>query len=107
MTPEGSIRLQQCHLLNRTVIKRFMIQRPDGEQRFFGFQSPSKFRITLSVLSYAESMLCLDIYPNESEYTELGPAACIELVPIQPNRYSRRKDASECPGDLVEGYEAA
>ncbi|KAJ8062367.1 hypothetical protein OCU04_008911 [Sclerotinia nivalis] len=63
-----------------------MVQGPDGNQQFFGFPQPFEFPPhTVIALNYTGT-LCLDIYPNDPEYTEPGPVNRLELLPIAPDR---------------------
>ncbi|KAB8290655.1 hypothetical protein EYC80_008296 [Monilinia laxa] len=115
MASEAFLRLKQCHLLNRlgeadhvcailddryfttilpgrevlhhtTTIRKFMIEGASGEQQFFGIPDSIELEPhTVIALTYAET-LCLDIYPNDPEYTELKPAGRVELPRIEPDR---------------------
>lgn len=73
-------------LNHSTTIRKFMVQGEDGEQQFFGFPDRLGFPPhTVIALTYAES-LCLDIYPNDPDYHDPGPADRIQLPQIDPDR---------------------
>ncbi|RAL64059.1 hypothetical protein DID88_003247 [Monilinia fructigena] len=63
-----------------------MVEGASGQQQFFGIPDSIEFEPhTVIALTYAET-LCLDIYPNDPEYTELRPAGHVELPRIEPDR---------------------